>query len=238
MAPGAVTPRMLGVLAAATHSAATDAPCWTEGRSDADYLAVLDRLRGHGLDLCAVSAIVLPAAATAGNAGMLKHLVARGADLAVGGRQALVQAAAHAAHETAEWLLEHGVTAPEALDEALVAAVATLDETMVEILLDAGAGIDARDGLALRTACSARPVELYNGEARFVRHRADMLVLLTQRAARLNAPGLVLGLREANGGREVISQILGRTDPGRGCRQAFVDAAGWAFGTALPTDVR
>jgi hypothetical protein len=223
-------PQALALLAEGIHSPAMDAPYYTEGRSNADYLVLIDRLRDTGLDLCQESAIVLPAAARVGNADMLEQLVARGADLASAGPQALAAAASAAALDAAEWLIAHGVNGAGALDKALAEAVATLDETMTEILLDAGADVHASDEQAFCTACAAQPFELYNGETRFIGQRADMLILLARRGADIGHPRFAASLRLADDGQALLSALLARPDLEARHRQAFAAAGVSAFG--------
>lgn len=216
-------PHALDVLAEGVHSPARDAPYYTEGRSNADYLALIDRLRALGLDLRRESATVLVAAARAGNAQMLEGLAARGADLALAGPQALAAAASHAAHDAVAWLLEHGVNGPGALDDALLAAVSTLDETLVEMLFDAGASLGALQEQALCTACTASPFDLYNGETEFIVQRADMLVLLAARGAPMDHPRFIASLRSAAQGPRLLAALSGH--PGLEARHRQVLAA-------------
>lgn len=200
-------PHALDVLAEGIYSPALDAPYYTEDRSNADYLALIDRLCALGLDLRRESATVLLAAARVDNAQMLKGLVARGADLALAGPQALAAAASNAAHDAVAWLLEHGVTSPGALDDALLAAVSALDETLVEMLFDAGASLGALQELALCTACTASPFDLYNGETEFIVQRADMLVLLAGRGAPMDHPRFIASLRSAAQGPRLLAAL-------------------------------
>lgn len=217
-------PQMLEVLAEGVHSPAFDTPYYTAGRGNADYLALVDRLRESGLDLRQESATVLAAAARVGNTDMLAQLVTRGADLAMGGRAALKAAAAVAAHDAAEWLVVHGVNGAADLDSALLDAVATLDETMTELLLDAGADLHIGDGSALRIACAAHPFDLYNGETRFISQRADMLVLLARRGADLRDPRFHDALRRAGHGTALLLELLGRPELDVAQRQAIASA--------------
>jgi len=202
-------PHALGVLAEGIHSPALDAPYYTEDRSNADYLALIDRLCALGLDLRRESATVLLAAARVDNAQMLEGLAARGADLALAGPQALAAAASNAAHDAVAWLLEHGVTSPGALDNALLAAVSALDETLVEMLFDAGASLVSLQEQALCAACAARPFDLYNGETEFVVQRADMLVLLAGRGAPMDHPRFIASLRSAAQGPRLLAALGG-----------------------------
>ncbi|MGZ5202465.1 MAG: hypothetical protein ACXWC4_22115 [Telluria sp.] len=220
--PGQIMPRVLEVLAEGIHSPVADARYYTDGRSNADYLVLIDRLRESGLDLHQESAIVLPTAARAGNTDMLEHLVARGASLATAGRDALTAAASTAALDAAEWLIAHGVNGAAELDVALVEAVATLDETMTDLLLDAGADVHAADEQPLCTACAARPVDLYNGETVFVRQRADMILLLMARGANLGHPRFIASLRHAGDGQAVLAELLSRPDLEASHRRALV----------------
>lgn len=205
-------PAALDVLAEGVHSPARDAPWYTEGRGNADYLALIDRLRARGLDLRRESVTVLVAAARADNAQMLEQLVARGADLALAGPPALAAAASNAAHDAAAWLLEHGVTDAAALGDALLAAVSTLDETLVEMLFDAGASLGALQEQALCAACAARPFDLYNGETEFIVQRAEMLVLLALRGASMDHPRFIASLRCAAQAPRLLAAL--RDHPG------------------------
>jgi hypothetical protein len=229
-APGQRMARALEVLAEGIHCAAVDAPYYTEGRRNADYLALIDRLRDEGLDLGQASATVLPAAARVGNTEMLDALAARGASLAAAGRQALAAAASAAAPDAVEWLIAHGVNAAADLDAALAEAVASLDETTTEILLDAGADIHAADEQALWSACVANPVELYNGETGFLHHRADMLILLARRGADLGHPRFAASLGRAGDGQALLSALLAQPDLEARQRHALVAAGAIAFG--------
>lgn len=202
-------PHALEVLAEGIHSPALDAPYYTEDRSNADYLALIDRLRALGLDLRRESATVLVAAARVDNAQMLEGLAARGADLALAGPQALAAAASHVAHDAVAWLLGHGVNGPGALDAALLAAVSTLDETLVEMLFDAGASLGALQEQALCAACTASPFDLYNGETEFILQRADMLASLAGRGAPMDHPRFIASLRSAAQGPRLLAALCG-----------------------------
>jgi hypothetical protein len=226
---GACMPGALEVLAEGIHSAAMDAPCYTEGRRNADYLALIDRLRDTGVDLDQASSTVLPAAARVGNTEMLEALVARGASLASAGRQALAAAAGAAAHDAVEWLIAHGVNGAADLEAGLAGAVATLDETLAAMLLDAGANIHAGDEQALCTACVARPFDLYNGETEFLYHRADMLILLARRGADLGHPRFAASLRLAGDGQALLATLLAQPDLEARQRDALVAAGARAF---------
>jgi len=217
-------PHALEVLAEGVHSPARDAPWYTEGRSNAGYLALIDHLRARGLDLPQESATVLVAAARADNAQMLEQLVARGADLALAGPQALAAAASHAAHDAVAWLLAHGVNGPAALDEALLAAVSALDETLVEMLFDAGASLGALQDQVLCAACAARPFDLYNGETEFIVQRAGMLVLLAQRGAPMDHPRFIASLRCAAQGPRLLAALRGHPGLEARHRQALAAA--------------
>ncbi|MCC2962951.1 hypothetical protein LK540_21180 [Massilia sp. IC2-278] len=219
-----LVPAALDVLAEGVHSPARDAPWYTEGRSNAGYLALIDRLRAAGLDLHRESATVLTAAARADNAQMLEQLATRGADLALAGPQALAAAASNAAHDAVAWLLEHGVTDAAALDDALLAAVSTLDETLVEMLLDAGASLGSLQEQALCAACAARPFDLYNGETEFIVQRADMLVSLALRGAPLDHPRFIASLRCAAQGPRLLAALRGHPGLEARHRQALAAA--------------
>ncbi len=219
-----LVPAALDVLAEGVHSPARDAPWYTEGRSNAGYLVLIDRLRAAGLDLHRESATVLTAAARADNAQMLEQLVARGADLALAGPQALAAAASNAAHDAVAWLLEHGVNGRAALDDALLAAVSTLDETLVEMLFDAGASLGALQEQALCTACAARPFDLYNGETEFIVQRAEMLVLLARRGAPMDHPRFIASLRCAAQGARLLAALRGHPGLEARHRQALAAA--------------
>lgn len=225
-----VPARALQALAEGVHAPSVDAPYYTEGRSNADYLALIDRLCDAGLDLCAESATVLPAAARVDNCEMLEELVARTASLAAAGPQALSAAASSAAHGAVEWLIMHGSYSVDQLGAALIESVATLDETLTEMLLDAGADLGAVGEQALCTACGARPIELYNGATSFISQRADMMILLARRGADPASPRFIASLRLADNGQEVLSKVLGQLDLQAKLRQAFASAGVHAFG--------
>jgi len=217
-------PHALDVLAEGVHSPALDAPYYTEGRSNADYLSLIDRLCALGLDLRRESATVLVAAARVDNAQMLEQLAARGADLALAGPQALAAAASHAAHDAVAWLIEHGVNGTGTLDDALLAAVSTLDETLVGMLFDAGASLGALQEQVLCAACTASPFDLYNGETEFILQRADMLVLLAGRGAPMDHPRFIANLRSAAQGPRLLAALSSHPSLEARHRQALAAA--------------
>lgn len=221
-------------LAEGVHAHQLRTPYYHEGRTNADYVAILDRLRASGLDVQCLSNVLLPAAAAVDNTAMLESLVARSANLAAAGGQALAAAAGNCAHGAVEWLLAHGVDVHANQDAALVGAVAALDKTMVDTLLDACADVHANDELPLRTAFQARPVELFDSETDFASERADLVVLLLQRGANPAHPALTDALRASRDGEAVLVDVLARTHLEAPCRSALAAAGTAAFGWALP----
>lgn len=151
-----------------------------------DYLAVLDCLLEHGARARqAVLDIALPAAAAADNVAALAWLKAEGAEI---GSAALAAAASHIAIDAFEWLLEQGADASH--PELLAAAASTLNETMVELALDAGAGVDGSALPAFLAALDSSPWDLYSVEAEFFDMRVAVLALLQRRGLRPDAAEL------------------------------------------------
>ncbi|MGB7481704.1 MAG: ankyrin repeat domain-containing protein [Burkholderiaceae bacterium] len=189
------------------HAHALRTPYYTEGRRHTDYREILHLLVAAGVELRAVSDIVLPAAAAVDNVDMLQELAAQGADLQVGGQKALLAAASNFAASAVDWLLSNGVSVHADGEAALIGAVGSLDEPMVEILLAAGADVHAADQAPLCTAAQAQPADMYNGEDEFVGQRADMIALLLRNGADGNHPAFVAALTSAAGGREVLDLL-------------------------------
>lgn len=221
----------LTLLAEGVHAHTLHTPYYNDGRSHADYLAVLDRLLALGLDQGHLSGLMLPAAAAVDNTYMLDSLVARGADLGAGGVQALASAAGNGAHGAVAWLLERGVDVHADDEAALAAAVAALDETMVEILLAAGADLHAHDQLPLRTVFGTKPFDLYNGETEFVFARAELMLALLRHGADPAHPAVALALREVDDGEEVLQQLLDGEDLDAAQRHALATLKAAAFGS-------
>lgn len=225
-----VSPAALEVIAEGVHSHALRTPYYTEGRTNADYVAVLDRLRATGLDVLRMSEILLPAAAAVNNTTMLEHLVARGADLAASGQQALIAAASGFAHDAVHWLLTHGVDVRTKSEAALMGAVEALDEPMVETLIEASADVHAASEEFLCMACKTQPADLYNGEEGFVEARADMLAFLVRQGANVRHASVTAALQEADDGEVVLSQALRREDLNEIHRRDLQAAGAAAFG--------
>ncbi len=157
---------------------------YTEGRSNADYRAILDLLLARGVGLADAAAPALQAAAATGNLEMLDYLVLRGANIRAGDDCALIAAAGNHQLDAIDWLLENGANV-HAQDEAtLLAAIGALSLAGTETLLDAGADLHAVEAQALQLAFSAMPYDLYAGDCHdFIHGRADMVALLLARGA-------------------------------------------------------
>jgi hypothetical protein len=178
----------------------------TPERSNADYQRILLQLVEGGLPQGEMLRIALAEAAGADNTDMLGFLLAEGADLRADGARALEAAATNMAVAALGWLLDHGVPVNSADCAALVAGVASLDETIVETLLAAGADLHACDALAVRTALTSRPYELYSCESDLIDMRADMLALLLRHGARLDHAALTAALEGAADATQVIEE--------------------------------
>lgn len=156
--------------------------------------------------------IAFPAAAVANGTATLAFLLAQGVDMADTGSAALAAAARHLAIEAFEWLLEHGADARD--KTVLAAAAATLDETMVELALAAGAGVDGSALPAFLAALDSSPWELYSVETEFFDWRVDVLALLLRHGLRPAPPELAAALRGDERRREVMQALLERDDAG------------------------
>lgn len=228
------SPAALEVIAEGAHSHALRTPYYTDGRTDDDYVAVLDRLCAIGPDVMQMSEIMLPAAAAVNNTTMLEHLVSRGADLAATGQRALIAAASGFAHDAVQWLLARGVDVRASEDAALVGAVAALDEPMVVTLLKAGADVHAADEEPLCMACRTLPEDLYNGADGFIEARADMLVLLVRHSANARHAAVTAALQHAEDGEVVLSKALLREELAESHRRDIQAAGEAAFGWTSP----
>ncbi|WP_137174091.1 hypothetical protein [Massilia sp. HP4] len=154
-----------------------------------DYLEVLASLLEHDADARhALLDIAFPAAAAANNVAALAWLKAQGVDIDHAGSAALAAAASQLAIEAFEWLLEQG--ADTCNPELLAAAASSLDETMVELALDAGAGVDGSALPAFLAALDSSPRDLYSVEAEFFDMRLAILALLQRRGLRPDAAEL------------------------------------------------
>ncbi len=154
--------------------------------------------------------VAFAAAAAANATGTLAILLTQGVDIASGGSAALAAAARHLAIEAFEWLLEHGADARD--KDLLAAAASTLDETMVELALAAGADVDGCSLPAFLTALDSTPWELYSVETEFFDWRVDVLALLLRHGLRPDAGELAAALRGDERRREVIEALLERDD--------------------------
>lgn len=154
-----------------------------------DYLEVLACLLEHDADTRhALLDIAVPAAAAANNVAALAWLKTQGMDIDTAGRAALAAAASHIAIDAFEWLLEQGADASH--PELLAAAASTLNETMVELALDAGAGVDGSALPAFLAVLDSSPWDLYSVEAEFFTMRLAVLALLERRGLRPDAAEL------------------------------------------------
>ena len=177
----------------------------------ADVNEVLACLLDHAGDARqAVLEIAFPAAAAANATATLTFLLAQGVDIAGTGSAALAAAARHLAIEAFEWLLEHGADARD--QDVLAAAASTLDETMVELALAAGAAVDGSALPAFLAALDSTPWELYSVETEFFDWRLDVLALLLRHGLRPDAGELAAALRGGEHRREVMQALLERDD--------------------------
>lgn len=157
------------------------------------YLEVLACLLEHGADARSpLLDIACPAAAAANNVAALAYLSTQGVDIASAGSAALAAAAGHIAFEAFEWLLEQGADARH--PALLAAAASSLDETMVELALDAGAGVDGSALPAFLAALDSSPWDLYSVEAEFFDMRLAILALLQRRGLRPDAAELAAAM--------------------------------------------
>jgi len=168
-----------------------------------DYLDVLACLLEHAAEARqAVLGIALPAAAAADNVAALVWLMAQGAEI---GSAALAAAASHIAIDAFEWLLEQGADAGH--PQLLAAAASTLNETMVELALDAGAGVEGSALPAFLAALDSTPWDLYSVEAQFFDMRVAILALLARRGPRPDAAALAAAVNGDARRREVMAAL-------------------------------
>ncbi|TQK03454.1 hypothetical protein [Herbaspirillum sp. SJZ107] len=184
----------------------------TPERSNSDYERILLQLVEGGLPHGEMLRVALAEAAGADNTDMLGFLLAQGADLRADGARALEAAARSMAVSALGWLLDHGVPVDAGDCAALVAGVASLDETTVETLLAAGADLHNCSALALRTALTSRPYELYSCESDLIDLRADMIGLLLRHGAGPDRAALTAALQDAADAAQVIEEAAKRED--------------------------
>lgn len=173
---------------------------------NAPYQQVLQLLLEAGLARQAMLEVALPAAASVDNTDMLDFLLMQGADIAQDGGAALVAAARNMAYGACAWLLEHGADIHHDNGAVLNAAVATLDETMIETMLDAGAA--ANGPAIIDTALQSRPWDLYSIETEFDPWRANIIALLMQRGALAQQDPYFEQLRANSQYASVLDQAL------------------------------
>lgn len=200
-----------------------------------DGQRVLALLLAHGAARAALLARALPAAAAADNVAMLGFLLAQGADLGALGSQALAAAARHMAFGAFEHLLGHGA----AIDDGalLAAAAATLDEVMLETVLDAGA--DPRAG-AVAACCAVletRPWDLYPEKSDFSAWRVDAIALLLRHGAHPAGAAVVAAVQRSRDGARVLRALLERVDLGADASACVAQLAAQA-GVAPPCPAR
>ncbi len=175
----------------------------------AEHEAVLACLLEHGgATRQQVLDIAFPAAAAANDTSTLAFLLAQEVDIADAGGAALAAAACHLAIEAFEWLLEHGADARDR--KVLAAAAASLDETMVELALAAGANVDGGALPAFLAALDSTPWDLYSVETEFFDWRIDVLALLLRHGVRPDADELDAALHGDERRREVMQAFLRR----------------------------
>jgi hypothetical protein len=136
--------------------------------------------------------------------------------------------------EALAWLLGHGADVRAEGGTALVAAVASLDETTVEMLLAAGADLHACGSLAFRTALASRPHDLYSDESDLVDVRAGMVAFLLRQGLRPAGPEVIDALRSEYHGRRVIDAAASHEDigaAGAGLLRTLAEQA-WGSGYA------
>lgn len=171
------------------HELAGDAP------AQADYEAVLAGLLEHAAATRPqLLAIAFPAAAAANNVATLAFLAAHGVEVAAAGTAALAAAAGHMAIEAFTWLREHGADARHA--SVLAAAAATLDETMIELALHAGAGVEGSADAAFLAALDSQPWDLYSVESEFDEWRPAILALLWRHGLRADSVPLAARVQD------------------------------------------
>jgi hypothetical protein len=186
---------------------------YARGCGNADYQRIIDGLLDLGIDIHAAAPSALAAAAGVGNLDLLKYLVARRADIHAGDDAALIAAAANWQIEALDWLLDMGADVHAASEAALVAAVESLCTENVETLLDAGADMRQAGARALEAAFTTMPYDLYAGDGHdFINARADMIALLLNRGADLDAVRTGSGVTCACHIRELITLLIGRAD--------------------------
>ncbi len=154
------------------------------GEIDARYERVLLQLLDSRAKRSAILTIALSAAAAANNTSMLVFLIAQGADLGADRGRAASAAARQLAYDAFECLLRHGVDMRADGHPVLAAAVATLDETMVDMVITAGADLHGIADSACRIALDTQPWDLYSIEAELTGRRAHLIAALLRQGAR------------------------------------------------------
>ena len=182
---------------------------YAQGRSNADYRAILDLLLASGVALADAAGPALQAAAATGNLEMLDYLNERGADIHAGNDSALIAAAANDQLDAIGWLLDAGANVHAQDDAALQAAIGALSIAGAEILLDAGADLHAVEPQALQRAFSTMPYDLFAGDGHdFIYGRASMLALLLTRGANLRRLAGNVSIRGVPHFTELIAYLL------------------------------
>lgn len=195
--------------AAAIGAAAAGADAHELAEADTpqeNYQAVLACLLEHGADTRrALLDIAFSAAAAANNVTALAYLRTQGAQIEDAGGAALAAAASRNAIEAFEWLLEQGADATH--PELLAAAASTLNETMVELALDAGAGVDGSALPAFLAALDSSPWDLYSAEAELFKMRVAILALLLDRGLRPDAADLAAAVHGDARRRQMLDAL-------------------------------
>jgi hypothetical protein len=181
---------------------------YTADRTNAQYQEIFSFLFTVGVTIEQVQKVVVPAAAAVDNTEMLEFFLEQGADIHVDNDAALVAAASHFCYSATSWLLKQGADIHTGKEAALLGAIQSLDVSMVEELIAAGADPQSDDELPLRTAFSAQPHDLYDGEANFIYHRADMIAVLLKAGARTNGRAVIEAFAQAPQAEEVLNAVL------------------------------
>jgi hypothetical protein len=116
----------------------------------------------------------------------------------------LAAAAEHLAFDAFERLLEHGADVNAGDGAVLHAALASLDETMVEVVLYAGPNLDSDANSLFRTLLDTQPRDLYGAETDFSNWGADLMVLLLRHGARPAGPDVIDVFGRSRDGKRII----------------------------------
>lgn len=154
------------------------------GEINARYERVLLQLLDSGAEQNAILRIALAAAAATNNTSMVAFLIAQGADVGADRGRAASAAARQLAYDAFECLLRHGVDMRADGHSVLAAAVATFEETMVDMVLTAGADLHGMADSACRIVLDTQPWDLYSIEAELTGRRTHLIAALLRQGAR------------------------------------------------------